>query len=109
MADLEAIISDTFGSVSPDEIIHRLTTSGVVWARARNPIDVWEHEQLAARNRFMSVAVEHGDVRMFKPPFNISGCPDPWAHVPALGDHDPGVVDELIGRANTARQNESGR
>ena len=98
-----------FGSVPPDEIVERLTTSGVVWARARSPLEVWEHEQLAARDRFMSVAVEDGEVRTFKPPFNISGCPDPWAHVPALGDHDPGVVETLVARAHTAGQNESGR
>lgn len=49
----------------------------------------------------MSVHVEDGEVRTFKPPFNISGCPDPWAHVPALGEHDPAVVEHLIGRATS--------
>ncbi len=96
--ELEAVIRDTFDAVPPAEIIGRLTSSGVVWARARSPLEVWGHEQHVARDRFMTVDVPAGQVPTFKPPFNISGCPDPVARVPALGEHDPELVALLIGR-----------
>ena len=76
IAALEDVIADAFGSVPPEEIIERLASSGVVWARARDPLQVWEHEQLAARDRFMTVDLPNGTARMLKAPFNISDCPD---------------------------------
>jgi crotonobetainyl-CoA:carnitine CoA-transferase CaiB-like acyl-CoA transferase len=105
---LEAIIAATFGAVSADEIVGRLSDSGVVWARARSPLEVWDHEQLAARDRFMSVEVEHGSVATFKPPFNISGCPDPAAQVPALGAHDPALVERLLARSTPTSSERDG-
>ncbi|MGA9278256.1 CaiB/BaiF CoA transferase family protein [Ilumatobacter sp.] len=100
IAAMEAIIADAFGSVPPDEIIERLTSSGVVWARARDPLQVWEHEQHVARDRFMSVDLPTGTARVMKPPFNISDCPDPRPGVPALGEHDPALIEQLRTRAD---------
>ncbi len=98
IAAVESAIAEAFGSVPPAEIIERLTSSGVVWARARDPQQVWEHEQLAARDRFMSVDLPTGPARVMKPPFNISDCPDPRSNVPELGEHDPALVEQLRNR-----------
>ena len=102
IAALEAEIHAVFGSVSPDEVIGRLERGRIAWARARTPIEVWDHEQLAARNRFMTVDIPGGEATMFKPPFNIDGVPDPTPTVPALGEHDPALVADLLGRSNDA-------
>jgi len=98
VVELEAEIASAFGSVSADVIVDRLTSSGVVWARAREPQEVWDHEQLEARDRFMDVDTETGPARMLKPPFNISDTPDPTPSVPALGDHDPALVADILAR-----------
>jgi len=98
--DLEAKIHEVFGSESPDEVVARLERGRIAWARARTPIEVWEHEQLAARDRFMSVSTPGGEATMFKPPFNIDGVPDPTPTIPALGEHDPAVVADLMRRSD---------
>jgi itaconate CoA-transferase len=105
---LETIINGVFGGHSAAEIVARLQTSHVVWARARSATQVWEHEQHLARDRFMEVTLPTGSATMFRPPFNISGCPDPVSTVPALGDHDPAVIDVLVtrGRADGRREHD---
>jgi hypothetical protein len=47
----------------------------------------------------MNVAIPGGETTMFKPPFNMSGVPDPHPHVPALGEHDADLVERIIGSA----------
>ena len=100
--ELEAEIHEVFGSAPPDEIIDRLERGRIAWARARTPIEVWEHEQLAARDRFMTVAIPGGETTMFRPPFNIAGVPDPTPTVPALGEHDEEIVRDLVERSRSS-------
>jgi itaconate CoA-transferase len=100
---LEVIIHAVFGGHPAAEIIARLQRSKVVWARARSATQVWEHEQHVARDRFMDVTLPTGTASMFRPPFNISDCPDPVAVVPALGAHDPNVITELLTRRSNHR------
>jgi hypothetical protein len=47
------------------------------------------------------MTVEHpaGEATTYRPPFNLDALPAPRARVPGLGEHDPGVVDELRRRA----------
>ena len=102
IAELEAEIHAVFGTETPDDVVARLERGRIAWARARTPIEVWEHEQLVARDRFMSVAIPGGETTMFKPPFNISGVTDPTPTVPALGEHDPALVADLLRRSDDA-------
>lgn len=92
---LEAEINNVFSTETPDEMFARLDRGRIAWARARTPIEVWEHEQLAARDRTMTVSTPTGDATVFKPPFNISGVPDPTPTVPGLGEHDPALIEHL--------------
>ncbi len=96
--ELEAEIHAVFGSEPPEEIVARLERGRIAWARARTPIEVWEHEQLAARDRFMIVNIPGGETTMFKPPFDISAVPDPRPYVPALDEHDPALLEWIIER-----------
>jgi crotonobetainyl-CoA:carnitine CoA-transferase CaiB-like acyl-CoA transferase len=96
---LEAEIADTFGHLTIAEAGRRLDQGRIAWARVRDPIEVWNHEQLAARNRFMSVEHPSGEATTYRPPFNIDAVPAPPSRVPGVGHHDPAVVEELLRRA----------
>ena len=98
---LEALIHAVFSSVEPAEVVGRLRRGRVAWARVRTPIEVWEHEQLVARDRFMDVTLPTGSTSMFVPPFDMSGMPPPRPSVPALDEHDADLVERLRRRGRS--------
>ena len=67
--------------------------------RVNDPLALWDHEQLRARDRFIDTQLPTGRAETYRAPFNIDGGPDPAAVVPALGEHDPALLDELRRRA----------
>ena len=104
--DLEALITSVFASVPPEELMRRLRAGRVAHSFVRDPLALWQHDQLRARNRFMQVTTPTGSAEVYRPPFNLGGAGDPDATVPALGDHDPALIAELEARA--ARRHASG-
>ena len=96
--DLEAIIDAAFMAVSSEEILARLKTGGVTHSQVRGPLALWQHEQLRARDRFMSVTTPTGDAEVYKPPFNISDVDGPATHVPDLGEDNAGLAERLLAR-----------
>lgn len=99
---LEARIVDVFAGIDSAEAERRLLSARVAWSRVRDQLAVWEHEQLAARDRKMDVEHPSGTATMLLPPFNISESPDPPPQVPGLGRHDPELVAQLRDRAAAA-------
>ena len=97
--DLEQLIDSVFTSVPAEELIGRLRAGRVAHSFVRDPLALWQHDQLRARDRFMRVSTPTGSAEVYKPPFNVSDAGDPDATVPALGEHDPGLVAELEARA----------
>ena len=97
--DLEALIDTAFTSVPANELIKRLRAGRVAHSFVRDPMALWQHDQLRARGRFMQVATPTGSAEVYKPPFNLSDADDPNAAVPALGEHDPDLVATLQARA----------
>ena len=97
--DLEAIVLGVFTSVTPGELIGRLRTGRVAHSFVRDPLALWQHDQLRARDRFVAVTTPTGTAEVYKPPFNLSNAGDPDATVPALGEHDPDLIAELEARA----------
>ena len=79
--------------------MERLRAGRVAHSFVRDPLALWQHEQLRARDRFMPVTTPTGSTEVYKPPFNLSDAGDPDATVPALGDHAPDLLAELEARA----------
>ena len=82
-----------------DETRRRLTAARIAFAEVNDPIALWEHEQLHARDRFLPTELPTGTAMTYRPPFNLDGVGDPPGRVPALGEHDPELVAELRRRA----------
>lgn len=95
---LEQEIRDVFGAVSADEVRARLHTARITVADVREPSAVWEHEQLAARHRKVTVTTETGEAQVLRAPFDLGGLDDRGGKVPALGEHDHALVERLLGR-----------
>ena len=97
--DLEELIDAVFTSVPAEELIGRLRAGRVAHSFVRDPLALWQHDQLRARDRFMRVSTPTGSAEVYKPPFNLSDAGDPDATVPALGEHTPDLIAELESRA----------
>ncbi len=95
---LEEIINAAFAAVPAEEILARLKTGKVTHSKVNDPLALWQHDQLRARDRFMNVATPTGHAEVYKPPFNISGIDGPDPLVPALGQDVTGLADRLIAR-----------
>ena len=92
---LQKIITDTFASLTLDEVVARLEDAQIANASVNTMRDVWVHPQLKARGRWVDVATPNGPMPALRPP----GMPDSFDPrmdaVPALGEHTAAVLAEL--------------
>jgi crotonobetainyl-CoA:carnitine CoA-transferase CaiB-like acyl-CoA transferase len=96
--EVEALVADRLAELDDDEALRLLSSAGVATASVNDLGQVWAHPQLLARGRFESVATEEGDVELLASPFDISDGGTSAQIVPALGEHDPTIVHEIIER-----------
>ena len=97
--ELEEAISACFVAEPATQVLSRLRAARIAFGRVNGPLEVAAHEQLHARDRFGTVELPDGAATVLRPPFNISGAGEPRSRVPALGEHEPELVAELIERA----------
>ena len=88
-----------FASSPPAVVRSRLATARIAVASVNDPLALWDHEQLRARDRFVDTRIPTGTTETYKPPFNIDGVDGATPVVPALGEHDPELIAELERRA----------
>lgn len=97
--EFEPVLRDALTSRPADEMRERLASARIANARVNGPLDLWEHEQLRARDRFVATSLPTGTTETYRPPFNIDGVDGARPVVPALGEHDPALIEELRRRA----------
>lgn len=93
--ELEAMISTRFASAPADEIRAGLAAAGIATANVNDLAQVWQHEQLRARDRFVDVDLPNGRIELLRSPFKISEWTTGPQAVPALGEHEPGIIDRI--------------
>ena len=91
---LRAIIVDHFAAFTADQVADQLETAGIANARMRTMHEVWEHPQLAARQRWRQIDTPAGPMPSLLPPGNWPQDPRMDA-VPALGQHTDAILAEL--------------
>ncbi len=96
--ELERLVRQRLSGMSADEARGRLAEGRIATARVNDLRGVWEHEQLRARNRFEDVSTPSGVVELLASPFDINGLEPSTARVPALGEHDPALLERLRAR-----------
>jgi itaconate CoA-transferase len=93
--ELRALILAAFATLSAAQVIERLDAAGIANAQMNNMHDVWNHPQLAARQRWRQIATPGGEVAALLPPGMPAGFDAPMGPVPAVGEHTDSILHEL--------------
>ena len=92
---LNALIEQSFASLSADEVMARLDAADIANANVSTMNDIWNHPQLAARKRWTCVDTPAGPVPALQPPGMGGEHPAKMGPVPALGEHTAAILREL--------------
>ena len=101
--ELEAELSAALAGEAAPAVLESLRRARIAFGSVNGPLEVADHQQLRARGRFAEVDLPAGRTTMLRPPFNISDGGEPRSRVPALGEHEPALVEELVERARLRR------
>ncbi len=93
--ELTALIEALFTTMTSRDVIASLDRAGIANGRLNEPMDVWNHPQLAARDRWREVGTPGGPIRALLPPFTFGDFEAVMGDVPALGEHTDAVLREL--------------
>jgi crotonobetainyl-CoA:carnitine CoA-transferase CaiB-like acyl-CoA transferase len=94
-AELTALIEEFFASMTAIDAAALLERAGIANGRLNQAKDVWDHPQLAARDRWREVATPAGPVRALLPPFTFADTEAVIGAVPALGEHTDAILRDL--------------
>jgi itaconate CoA-transferase len=94
--ELKALIVEAFGPLTATEVLARLDTAQIANAQVNTMNEVWQHPQLAARNRWVDVDTPAGPVPALLPPgMDLRDGGPRMDGVPALGAHTDAILREL--------------
>jgi itaconate CoA-transferase len=91
-ADLKAIVVEAFALLTAEQVIARLEAAHIANAHVNDMHDVWAHQQLQARSRWVEIGSPAGTIPALLPPGMTDARMDP---VPALGEHTESILTEL--------------
>jgi crotonobetainyl-CoA:carnitine CoA-transferase CaiB-like acyl-CoA transferase len=94
-AALTEIIEAFFADKSTAQVVALLDRAGIANGRLNQAKDVWEHEQLAARDRWREIQTPGGPVRALLPAFDFADVEAAMGDIAALGQHTDAVLAEL--------------
>ncbi|MGH7120489.1 MAG: CaiB/BaiF CoA transferase family protein [Acetobacteraceae bacterium] len=94
-ATLAPIVTGIVLSLTAAELTARLDAAGIANARVNDLAQLWMHPQLAARNRWQSIASPAGEISALLPPATSNAFAPRMAKVPALGEHTETILAEL--------------
>lgn len=92
---LQAIILEVFAGLTSEQVIERLNAAQIANARMNDMQDLWQHAQLAARNRWTEIDTSAGKIPALLPPAIPNNCKIRMGAVPALGEHTDAILADL--------------
>ncbi|MFO1327485.1 MAG: CaiB/BaiF CoA-transferase family protein [Rubrivivax sp.] len=92
---LRAIIVQAFAPLSLAQVLQRLDAAQIANAELRDVAGLWQHPQLAARERWRQVDTPAGPVPALLPPGSWDEGDPRLDAVPALGQHTAAVLHDL--------------
>ena len=93
--EVKALIDQAFAGLSAEQVVAKLDAAGIANAQVNNMHDLWHHEQLRARQRWVEVDSPAGPLPALLPPGLPSSVTPKMEAVPALGQHTRSILAEL--------------
>ena len=92
---LHAAIESSFAAWTTSEVIDRLESASIAWARMNSVGEFLDHPQLAGRGCWRDIGSPAGPLRAMVPPVRMDGVEPAMGDVPALGQHTDVILEEL--------------
>ncbi|MDP3169169.1 MAG: CaiB/BaiF CoA-transferase family protein [Polaromonas sp.] len=92
---LKAIILNTFGHMSTEQVCSKLDEAQIANARMNDMAGLWAHPQLKARGRWRDVATPVGAIPALLPPGRNNSFEYRMDAIPAVGQHTHAILREL--------------
>ena len=93
--EIRALVEQAFAGLTIEQVAARLDAAGIANARVNDMHELWRHEQLRARRRWVEVDSPAGPLPALLPPGLPSNVEARMDAVPALGQHTRGILAEL--------------
>lgn len=93
--ELDELLGPRIREYDSADFIGRIERHGLAWARMNDMPAVLAHEQLSARDRWVSVDTPGGSYLALRSPIDIAGMEPVVGAVPALGEHTDSVLEWL--------------
>ena len=94
-AELTDLIEQAFSGFSAAQVATKLNEADIANANMNNMHDLWNHEQLRARNRWVPVDTPVGPVPALKPPGRSTAYEPRMDAIPAVGAQTDAILKEL--------------
>ena len=93
--EVKALVEQAFAGLDATQVETRLEAAGIANARVNDMHDLWQHEQLQARGRWVQIDSPAGKLPALLPP-GLPGDVEPRMDaVPALGQHTAAILAGL--------------
>jgi len=94
-AELTRLIEEVFSTLSASEVAAELNAADIANANMNDMHDLWNHDQLRARNRWAPVDTPVGPVPALKPPGRSTAYEPRMDAIPAVGAQTDTILKEL--------------
>jgi itaconate CoA-transferase len=94
-AEIKALVEQAFSGMNAEQVLARLDAAGIANAHVNDMHDLWQHEQLQARGRWVEIDSPAGRLPALLPPGLPSTMEARMDAVPALGQHTHSILAEL--------------
>ena len=93
--ELQQIILDRFASLTSEQVITKLDAAQIANASLNDMHQFWDHEQLKARQRWVSVDSPRGQMPALLPPGVNNAYQYRMDKIPSVGEHTVAILKEL--------------
>lgn len=92
---LHGVVAGVFRELDARDVVARLESAGIAYARRNSIGDFVNHAQLTERDRWRDIESSAGRLRAMLPPVDIDGLEPVMGAVPALGEHTGTILREI--------------